>query len=330
MPPARLASIYEPIPAPGQNGAMIHEHDSTQTPETVTDMGKRDDLFVRSQYMVPQAALSRLAGRAAGSNNPRFKKAFIAWFIGRYGVDMSEALKSGADDFSSFNEFFTRELKPGARTIDPAADAFVSPVDGAVSQLGELLAGRILQAKGRTYSAHELLGGDTANAKRFHGGTFATIYLAPKDYHRIHMPCDGTLRTMIHVPGRLFSVNPATAGAVPDLFARNERVVCIFDTAFGPMAMILVGAMIVASISTAWAGLVGSGDQKRTGDKITSIDYDGSTGIQLEYKKGDEMGRFHLGSTVILLAPPDCLSWSEQLRAGSVLRLGERIGTLES
>ncbi|MAM86044.1 MAG: phosphatidylserine decarboxylase [unclassified Hahellaceae] len=292
-------------------------------------MGRRDDIFVKSQYLVPQGSLSRLAGKIAASTDPRLKNAFIKWFVKKYQVDMSEAAESEPEAFASFNDFFTRALKPGARTIDSAKDALVSPVDGAVSQLGTLLAGRILQAKGRTYSALELFGGDSLAARPFHGGEFATIYLAPKDYHRIHMPCDARLTSMIHVPGRLFSVNPATAEAVPSLFARNERVICVFDTEFGPFAMVLVGAMIVASIATTWAGLVGSGDQKRTGATITRIDYepDGDNPAPT-FLKGEEMGRFHLGSTVILLAPPDSFKWNDALHAGSRLRLGERIATL--
>ncbi|KZY47695.1 phosphatidylserine decarboxylase, partial [Oleiphilus sp. HI0050] len=207
-------------------------------------------------YIAPQHLISRAAGKVAECEIPAFKNKLIAWFIDKYGVNMSEALLDSPENFKHFNDFFTRELKPGAREIDTQEDAIISPVDGAISQLGQVDKGQVFQAKGQSFSVVELLGGDIERAEPFMGGDFSTIYLSPKDYHRIHMPCTGTLREMVYIPGKLFSVNPVTAENVPRLFARNERVAAIFDTEFGPMAMVLVGAMIVASIETVWSGLV--------------------------------------------------------------------------
>ena len=209
-----------------------------------------DDLFVFSQYLAPQHLISRGAGKVAECEIPRFKNALIEWFIKRYGVNMSEAERQNPEDFKHFNDFFTRALKADARSIDDAKDAIVSPVDGVISQLGAIKQGQIFQAKGQSFSLVELLGGDIDRAQPFMGGDFATIYLSPKDYHRIHMPITGTLKEMVYIPGKLFSVNPVTAENVSRLFARNERVAAIFDTELGPMAMVLVGAMIVASIET--------------------------------------------------------------------------------
>ena len=213
-------------------------------------------LFIISQYLLPHHLLSRLAGCVAECRARWFKNAFTAWFAKRYQVNMSEALVEDLTAYEHFNAFFTRALKPGARPLDETPGAILCPADGAVSQLGPIEHGRIFQAKGHSFSALELLGGDPALAAPFMGGEFATIYLSPKDYHRVHMPLAGTLREMVYVPGRLFSVNQTTAENVPELFARNERVVCLFDTERGPMAVVLVGAMIVASIETVWAGLV--------------------------------------------------------------------------
>lgn len=281
----------------------------------------RDKLFVMSQYLTPQLGLSRLAGRLADNDQvPALKNRVVRWFIERYGVDMSEAVDADPASYATFNDFFTRALKPGLRPVDEAPDALTSPVDGAISQLGAIKGGRIFQAKGQSFNLTELLGGDEQRAKPFAGGEFATIYLAPKDYHRIHMPLSGTLTEMAYVPGRLFSVNPVTAANVPNLFARNERVVTLFDTEWGPMAMVHVGAMIVGSVETTWAGVVAPGT-----DGVSSVDY--SADKPIRFDKGDEMGRFRLGSTVILLFPKDVMQWSDELGPESVLRMGQRIGS---
>lgn len=282
-----------------------------------------NDLFVFSQHIAPQHLISRFAGKVADCDIPSFKNAVIAWFIKKYGVNMSEAALKSPEDFRNFNEFFTRELQEDARKIDMNADAIVSPVDGAISQLGEIIQGQIFQAKGQSFNVVELLGGNTERAKPFMGGDFATIYLSPKDYHRIHMPCTGTLREMVYIPGKLFSVNPVTAENVPRLFARNERVVAIFDTEFGPMAMVLVGAMIVASIETVWAGLVAPLQRN-----IKSVAY-GATQEDITLEKGQEMGRFKLGSTVVLTFPPDVTGFVESLKAESVVQMGQTFGHIK-
>ncbi len=275
--------------------------------------------FILFQHLVPQHLLSRLVGKLAHSTRPWLKQVFIRRFIRRYGVNMAEARQVNAEDYACFNDFFTRELKPGARPLAPGEDHILSPADGVVSAIGDIKAGQLLQAKAHTFSLTQLLGGDEARAAEFENGRFATIYLSPKDYHRVHMPVTGTLREMVFVPGKLFSVNQVTADNIEGLFARNERVVCIFDTAFGPMAMVLVGAMIVASIETVWAGTVAPGPQP------VAVDYrGGQPAINLE--KGEEMGRFKLGSTVILLFGPGVMQWREQLDGLTPVRMGESIG----
>lgn len=283
-----------------------------------------DKLFVLSQYVTPQRTVSQLAGRLADSTgSPALKNRVIKWFIGRYGVNMSEAAESDPTVYPSFNAFFTRELKPGARTITPGEDVFVSPVDGAISQLGQVSNDRVFQAKGQSFGLTELLGGDDASAEPFREGEFSTIYLSPKDYHRIHMPMAGTLREMVYVPGNLFSVNPVTAENVPNLFARNERVVCIFDTEAGPMAMVLVGAMIVGSMETTWAGVIAPNPAK-----LTRWNYQDDPAIKFE--KGDEMGRFRLGSTVVLVMPKGTVTWNAEQIAGKTVQMGEAFGKLAS
>lgn len=277
-----------------------------------------DNLFVLSQHIAPQHGISRAAGLLANSTTPAIKNTFINWFIKKYQVNMAEAVHADAEDYATFNDFFTRALKPGGRIIDDEPTAIISPVDGAISQIGAVEHGRVFQAKGQSFSLTELLGGDIERAKPFLGGKFTTIYLSPKDYHRIHMPLTGTLREMIYVPGKLFSVNPVTAENVSSLFARNERVVAIFDTELGPMAMVLVGAMIVASIETTWAGVVAP----RKGG-VQTWQYEGREAITIA--KGEEMGRFKLGSTVILAFPQSTMDWSELLNAGDDLRLGQSI-----
>ncbi|RDE19641.1 phosphatidylserine decarboxylase [Motiliproteus coralliicola] len=276
-------------------------------------------LFALLQYLIPQHLLSRLVGRLADSRIGWIKNSFIRLFHRIYGLNMAEALEPEPTAYPSFNAFFTRALKPGARPIDPDPTRLVCPADGAVSQLGPIDYGRIFQAKGHSYSLTTLIGGDVELAKEFQNGQFATIYLSPKDYHRVHMPVDGRLRQMIYVPGDLFSVNNATVSEVPNLFARNERLVAIFDTAQGPMAMILVGAMIVAGIETVWAGQVAPKPRS-----VERVDYTGNTSADpIVLAKGDEMGRFKLGSTVILLFGEDQIEWLQQYGSGTATRLGE-------
>lgn len=279
------------------------------------------NLFIALQRLAPQHLLSRAAGQLAATRNPAIKNPFVRWFVQRYKVDMAEALVEDPTAYASFNDFFTRELKPGARPLDPAADAVLCPADGAISQIGAIRDGRVFQAKGQAFSVEELLGGDQETAAGFAQGQFVTVYLSPRDYHRVHMPLAGTLNRMVHVPGDLFSVNTVTAEEVPRLFARNERVVCHFNTAFGPMVVVLVGAMIVASIETVWAGLVTP--QRRC---VRTFEYGRSQSIHLE--KGQEMGRFLLGSTAIVLFPQGVVGWAEELGALSQVRMGQRIGRL--
>lgn len=274
---------------------------------------------VLPQYVVPQHGLSRLIGFLAESRAPAIKGPFIKNFARIYGVDMSEALNSDLNSYQSFNDFFTRALKEGAR---PIGDGVVSPADGAISQLGEIKEDQIFQAKGHSYSLTQLLGGNHERAMPFKNGSFATIYLSPKDYHRVHMPYGGTLKEMIYVPGKLFSVNTRTAHNVPSLFARNERVVCIFETDIGPMALVLVGAMIVASVETVWAGLVAPQRRQIT---VTRYDEEPKT---ITLARGEEMGRFKLGSTAIVVWPKGKVSWRDDLKELSTLRMGEQIGEL--
>jgi len=275
-----------------------------------------DNLFVFSQYISPQHLISRAAGKIANTKIEPVKNNIIEWFIDKYQVDMSEAAEQDPTAFACFNDFFTRELKAGARPINDNDQVLCSPVDGAISQLGKIKQGQIFQAKGQSFNVNELLGGDPETAQPFIDGDFSTIYLSPKDYHRIHMPITGTLRKMVYIPGKLFSVNPVTAQKVPNLFARNERVVAIFDTEIGPIAMVLVGAMNVASIETTWAGLVAPMRKH-----VVSFDYAGQAPITIE--KGQEMGRFKLGSTVVLCVPPGKIEFAKELNAESPVRMGE-------
>ena len=280
-------------------------------------------LFIIFQYLVPQHLLSRLVGKIADCEWPWLKNNFITWFISRYQVNMEEALEPEPFNYNSFNAFFTRQLTADARPIVADNNSIAAPADGAISQLGDITAGRIFQAKGQTYSLVELLGGDIDRAQPFQGGRFATVYLSPKDYHRVHMPLTGTLKSMTYIPGNLFSVNATTAENVPRLFSRNERAVCIFDTEIGPMAVVLVGAMIVAGIETVWSGQVAP--VKR---QIISQNYQQQATISLQ--KGEEMGRFKLGSTAIILFGPDVMQWQADLVAGSPTRVGELMGVLNS
>ncbi|MCL7461116.1 archaetidylserine decarboxylase [Pseudomonas sp. NW5] len=282
-------------------------------------MNIKERLFLAGQHLLPHHTLSRLIGCAAECRKPWFKNRLIDAFIHRYQVDMSEAEIGNPHAYEHFNAFFTRALRDGSRPLDPTPGAVLCPADGAISQLGPIEYGRLLQAKGHSFSVLELLGGDAERAAPFIGGQFATVYLSPRDYHRVHMPLAGTLREMVYVPGKLFSVNGFTAEQVPELFSRNERVVCLFDTERGPMAVVLVGAMIVASIETVWAGLVTP--PKRT---LKTFNYGVSEPIHLE--KGAELGRFKLGSTAIVLFGPDQVRWAEELAAGSAVRMGQALG----
>ncbi|MFP1677781.1 archaetidylserine decarboxylase [Alloalcanivorax sp. C16-2] len=279
----------------------------------------KDKVFVAVQYCLPQHWLSRLVGWVARSEIPWIKTTFINTFIRRFDVDLSEADIEDPDRFENFNAFFTRALKDGARPITGDDNALACPADGTVSQRGSLRGGDLFQAKGRHYSAFELLGGDGALAAEFSNGDFATVYLSPKDYHRVHMPCSGTLRETIHVPGRLFSVNQATTERVPRLFARNERLVCVFDTERGPMAVVMVGAMIVAGIETVFAGQV-----TPQATDITRRDYRDPGSVVLE--KGAELGRFMLGSTVILLFPEGTAGFDAAALPGDTVRMGQAFG----
>ena len=287
----------------------------------------KDKLFIAFQYAVPQHLLSHLVGWLAETRIGWIKNLFISKFIKQFNVNMDEAERQTVDAFENFNDFFTRELKPGMRPIDANGNTIVSPADGAISQLGPIENGRIFQAKGHDYSLIELLGGNAKTAEEFMAGEFATIYLSPKDYHRLHMPVTGTLREMIYVPGDLFSVNQTTAQNVPRLFSRNERVVAIFDTELGPMALVLVGAMIVAGIETTWAGRITPFDRKVRSTKYPA---QGEVQAPLVIEKGEEIGRFFLGSTIVMCFGTDKVHWLEDMKAEQPLRLGQSIGlTLE-
>jgi phosphatidylserine decarboxylase len=274
-------------------------------------------LSIQQQYLLPKKLLTVLMGRLASARMGALTHAIIRRFVAHYRVDMAEAADPRIESYASFNDFFTRPLRAGAR---PIADAdLVCPVDAAISQFGPIEHDQIFQAKGHSYSTTALLGGDAALARRFDHGHFATLYLAPKDYHRIHMPCDGRLVRMVYVPGDLFSVNPLTARHVPGLFARNERVVCVFETPHGPFVNVLVGATIVGSIATVWHGVV---NPPRTRD-VREWSYDGK-GIRL--RKGEEMGRFLLGSTVVMLFPKNVITFNADWAPTRPVKLGEAMG----
>jgi phosphatidylserine decarboxylase len=276
-----------------------------------------DYLSILLQYLLPKKALTEFAAQIANAKAGRYTTRLIKWFVGRYGVNMAEAANPDIASYASFNEFFTRALRSDARPL--AAAVFICPVDGAIIQFGAIEQDQILQAKGHYYSTTALVGGDSKLAAQFQDGKFATLYLSPKDYHRIHMPCDGRLTRMIYVPGTLFSVNPATAHGVPGLFARNERVVCVFETPHGPMVLTLVGATIVGSMATVWHGVV---NPPRTRD-VREWHYD-TQNILL--KKGDEMGRFILGSTVVMLFPKDTIEFNRAWAPADSVEMGEVMG----
>jgi phosphatidylserine decarboxylase len=278
-----------------------------------------DRLAVLPQYVLPKQALTAFAGWVAHARWGGLTTAIIRWFIGKYGVNMAEAANPDPASYASFNEFFTRALREGAR---PQAHApWVCPVDGAISQLGPIAKDQIFQAKGHYYSTRTLLGGDAALAAQFEDGHFATLYLSPRDYHRIHMPCAGRLQQMIYVPGDLFSVNPTTARGVPGLFARNERLVCVFDTEHGPLALVLVGATIVGSMATVWHGQVNPPRLART----TTWHYEKES---IKLKQGDELGRFLLGSTVVLVWPQKTIRPNPLWASGGAVQLGQAMGVL--
>lgn len=273
----------------------------------------KNKLFIQAQRVIPQQKLSRVVGKVAASENPILKNIVIQAFKAQYGIDMSIAEQSNALKFKSFNEFFTRSLKQGVREVDTHVTSIVSPADGAISQLGKINEGDIFQAKGQSFSVEKLIG-DPQLAEPFKHGEFATVYLSPKDYHRVHMPYAGTLTETLYIPGELFSVNQTTAENIPGLFARNERMVCLFDTDLGRMAVVLVGAMIVAGIET-----VATGKVKPTGRLELNHH-------ELKLEKGDELGRFYLGSTAVVLFEQDKMQWDTQFKANSLVVMGEALG----
>ena len=276
-----------------------------------------DSLAVLPQYLLPKKALTVFAGWVASAKGGAFTTALIRWFVKRYNVNMAEAAAPDIASYATFNDFFTRALKDGARPLVTAG--YLCPVDGAISQFGKIDGEQIFQAKGHSYSTTALVGGDASLAAQFQDGSFATLYLSPRDYHRIHMPCDGNLRRMIYVPGDLFSVNPTTARGVPGLFARNERVVCAFDSADGPFVLTLVGATIVGSMATVWHGQV----NPPRSPQICEWQYEAG---QVSLRKGEEMGRFMLGSTVVMLFGKDRLAFNPEWTAARPIRMGEMMG----
>lgn len=282
----------------------------------------KDILKTWPQYLMPGHLLSRLMQGLTRIRWAGFREPFTDWFVDRFKVNMDEALESDPHAYEHFNAFFTRALKPGARPLVDGPYDIACPVDGAVSQAGPIADGRLMQAKGHDFSLIQLLGGSEKRAAPFQGGSFATLYLSPRDYHRIHMPLDGTLREMVHIPGRLFSVNAATARRIPGLFARNERVAAIFDTAAGPMAMVLVGAVFVGSIETVWGGVI----TPPAGRVVRRWRYDDAE-PPLHLVRGEEMGRFNMGSTVIVLFGPQALDWAEDIQPEAAIRMGQRLGT---
>jgi len=277
-----------------------------------------DRLAILLQHLLPKRRLTSLAGRVAGARGSAVTLPLIRWFVRRYGVDMREAANPDIASYASFNDFFTRPLRAGARPL--AAADFVCPVDGAISQFGAIDDAHMVQAKGHRFTTTALVGGDAALAALFRDGSFANLYLSPRDYHRLHMPCDGRLTRMIHVPGALFSVNPTTARGVPNLFARNERVVCVFESPqHGPFVMVLVGATIVGSMATVWHGVV----NPRRGGTVAEWRYDDR---EVVLKQGAEMGRFLLGSTIVMLFKRDTIAFNPAWAPERPVRLGEMMG----
>ena len=275
----------------------------------------KKQIFIQAQRLVPQHKFSRIVGKLAGSENPIIKNTVIQAFKAKYSIDLSIAEQTDALKYKSFNAFFTRALKPGIRQIDAALNSIVSPADGEISQIGKIQAGEIFQAKGQQFSVEKLIG-DPQLAAVFQDGEFATVYLSPRDYHRVHMPFAGTLTETLYIPGELFSVNQTTAENIPGLFARNERMVCLFDTEVGRMAVVLVGAMIVAGIET-----VATGKVKPSG--CIELNHH-----ELALAKGDELGRFYLWSPAVVLFEKDKMAWDNQFKANSTVIMGERMGSL--
>ena len=287
-----------------------------------TDASLGDRLFAALQLILPTHLLSLAMHRIAGIRTRWFKQFLIGGFRRIYKIDLQEAQIQNPARFDTFNEFFTRALRADARPMPEDETALVSPVDGTLGQFGQIEMGRLVQAKGQIYSVTELLGGRDDLAAPFLGGQFATLYLAPYNYHRIHMPLAGVLRETSYLPGRLFGVNPMSVRAIPRLFARNERVSALFDTPAGPVAMVLVGAFFVGSIATTWAGEITPPHKRKP--RHESFPAAGSS--RLAFARGDEMGRFNLGSTVILLCGPKAIDWLAGLEVGSNLRLGQTLG----
>jgi phosphatidylserine decarboxylase len=282
-------------------------------------MNIKQALTTLPQYLLPHHALSSMMSKLTHCENKTWKNLFIKQIIKHYGVNMAEALEPDINAYKSFNDFFTRELKSSIRPLSAESNAIACPADGEVSQAGDIADGKIFQAKGKSFTATELLGGSAERAEPFNNGVFTTIYLSPKDYHRLHMPLTGTLREMVHIPGRLFSVNTATTNSVPGLFARNERVAALFDTDAGPMALILVGAIFVSSVETVWHGVV-------TPPSVTTVQswqyQDNAPRLEI----GEEMGRFNMGSTIIVLFGKDKVQWDAEFKAEKTVKLGELVG----
>jgi phosphatidylserine decarboxylase len=275
-----------------------------------------DRVVVLPQYLIPHHAFSMMMYRLTRCEKVWFKNLFIRFIVKQYNVNVAEAEQTDLDAYPSFNAFFTRTLRAGVHQIAQGQDVAVSPVDGAISQIGAIEQGQIIQAKGHSYSVASLLGGNEALAEQFEGGQFTTIYLSPKDYHRIHMPLDGQLKQMTYIPGKLFSVSPRTARTVPDLFARNERVVTVFETEIGPLVVVLVGAIFVGSMETVWAGQI----TPPYGKDIQHWTYDDD---KLTLNKGEELGRFNMGSTIVMLLPRDAKAFLSEWAANSPIRLGQ-------
>lgn len=282
-------------------------------------MTLKNTLVELSQTLLPHHALSQFVSKFTHCENVVWKNFLIRQIATRYGVNWDESITQELNDFKSFNHFFTRELKAGARPLTTEKNAIASPADGVVSQAGKIENGDIFQAKGKSFTVTDLLGGDATRAEKFNDGDFTTIYLSPKDYHRLHMPLTGTLREMVHVPGRLFSVNSATTEAVNGLFAKNERVVAIFDTEIGQVALVLVGAIFVSSIETVWHGVV----TPPTSKTIRHWNYDNDAPT---LNIGDEMGRFNMGSTIIVLFEKEKMTWDADITTGKVVKVGVRLG----
>ena len=281
-------------------------------------------IFAFLQYFVPQHLLSRIIGWFGASELNWIKKPMISWFIWQYNVDLTDAIIQDNEGFKSFNDFFTRALQPGKRPFSQTQSHLISPADGTISEQGDIAFGQLIQAKGKPFSLCQLLGGDIERTKKFIGGEFTTIYLSPKDYHRVHMPLSGTLTEMVHIPGKLFSVNPGTTNNIEGLFAKNERVVCYFETDYGPMAVIMVGAMIVASIETVWAGQVTPKTQN-----IQRWNYQDIAENPIHLEKGDELGHFKMGSTVIVLMAKNSVKWTSY-STGNQIKVGDTLGDTQN